>query len=136
LTTFSCCWFESWNWLILFFLFCFFQFQGHFSIFVFFSLLKSLIDVGNNIHACQGLRRFIFTLDANPEVFDEVLKPLTIVFMAKAEFPHEYNLDIDSPIKKKIRIISNCVMLTYNTFPNFCDSNIWFFLCPKIQFHP
>jgi hypothetical protein len=59
-----------------------------------------LIDVGNNIHACQGLRRFILVLEANPEVFDAVLKPLTIVVVAKVDFPQEYNPDIDSFVKK------------------------------------
>jgi hypothetical protein len=47
----------------------------------------------------------VLTLEANLEVFDKVLKPLTIVVMDKVEFPHEYNLNIDSPIKKRVRIV-------------------------------
>ncbi len=50
----------------------------------------------------------VLTLEANLEVFDKVLKPLTIVVMDKVEFPHEYNLNIDSPIKKRVRIVFDC----------------------------
>ncbi len=39
-------------------------------------------------------------LEANPEVFDAMLKTLTIVVVAGVESPHEYNLNIDSFVKK------------------------------------
>jgi hypothetical protein len=39
----------------------------------------------------------------DPEVFAKMLKPLTIIPMVEAEFPHEYNLVVDSPIDQEKR---------------------------------
>jgi len=33
-----------------------------------------LVLVGNNIHICQALNKPVLALEANPDIFDEVLK--------------------------------------------------------------
>jgi hypothetical protein len=49
------------------------------------------------------LGRSILAQKVDPEVFAEMLKPLTIIPMVEAESSHEYNLVVDSPIDQEKR---------------------------------
>jgi hypothetical protein len=59
-----------------------------------------MVFIGNNICACQALGRPILALEANSEIFDEMLKPLLDANLGKIIVQHVFNLDDDSPIQK------------------------------------
>jgi hypothetical protein len=63
-----------------------------------------MVLTGNGICACQVLQRPILTLEADLEIFDEMLKPLLDSNSNKTVIQHVFNLDDNSPIKKKSRI--------------------------------
>jgi hypothetical protein len=57
---------------------------------------------------CWALGRPILALEADLEIFDEVLKPLLDAKSSKTIVWLVFNLDDDSPIKKKTIINFHC----------------------------
>jgi len=67
-----------------------------------------LVLVGNNIHICQALNKPILALEANPDIFDEVLKMPLDAKLNKIIVQSVFNLDDDSPIKKRAKFNLDC----------------------------
>jgi hypothetical protein len=66
-----------------------------------------MVLIRNNICVCWAFGKPIFALEVDSEIFDEVLKPLLDANLGKIIVRPIFNLDDDSPIKKKIRINLN-----------------------------
>jgi hypothetical protein len=56
----------------------------------------------------RELGRPILALEANSKIFDEVLKPLLDAKLGENIVKLYFNLDDDSPIRKRVRININC----------------------------
>jgi hypothetical protein len=63
-----------------------------------------LVIVRNNIHTCQALHKFILALEAYLDIFYEVLKLPLDAKLDRTIVQFVFNLDDDSPIKKKSKI--------------------------------
>lgn len=63
-----------------------------------------MVLIRNNIRVCWVFGRPILALEVDSEIFYEVLKPLLDANLGKVVVRPIFNLDDDSPIKKKIRI--------------------------------
>jgi len=67
-----------------------------------------MVLIGNSIHAYRALKRSIFALKVDLEIFDEMLKPLLDADSNKTILRHVFNLDDNPPIKKRSRINLDC----------------------------
>jgi hypothetical protein len=67
-----------------------------------------MILTGKSIRVCRVLQRPILALEADLEIFDEMLKPLLDSNSGKTIVQHVFNLDDNSPIKKRSRINLDC----------------------------
>jgi hypothetical protein len=63
-----------------------------------------MVFLRNNIHVYWALGRPILALEVDSKIFDEVLKPLLDADSSEIIVRHVFNLDDDSPIKKRTRI--------------------------------
>ncbi len=62
----------------------------------------------NSIRACRALGRSILALELDSKIFDEVLKPLLDVNLGETIVQPIFNLDDNSPIKKRTKINLDC----------------------------
>jgi hypothetical protein len=63
-----------------------------------------MVLIKNNISVCQVLGRPILALEVNSEIFYQALKPLLDANLGKTIVQPIFNLDDNSPIKKRSRI--------------------------------
>ncbi len=68
-----------------------------------FLIFTLIVFTGNNICACWALGRLIFALEVDSKIFNEVLKPLLDAKLGENIVRHVFNLDDNSPIKKKTK---------------------------------
>jgi hypothetical protein len=64
--------------------------------------------IRNNICVCQVLVKPILALEVDSKIFDEVLKPILDADSSEIIVWLVFNLDDNSPIKKKTRINLSC----------------------------
>jgi hypothetical protein len=67
-----------------------------------------MVLIWNSIHACGLLQMPILALEADLEIFDEMLKPLLDSDLSETIVQPIFNLDDNSPIKKRVRINLDC----------------------------